>query len=202
MTPATQQSNISTSLRFSAVLSRKGDTEAALRDLADGVRAELGNDPLDLAFIFFSSHHIPKAGLVTSMIRDELRAETVLGCSGEGVIAGGEEVETAPALTLWAARLPGVHVTPLRSSFSQLQDQIQMSGWPEPGTEDATFFIFADPFSTPLHDVLSVLNERYPNAQAVGGLVGGGHGPNENRLLINEELLTGGLIGVRLTGPL
>jgi small ligand-binding sensory domain FIST len=202
MTLLTERSDTSTTLRFAAALSRKADTEAALRDLADEIHAHLGQAPLDLAFLFFSSHHAPHARLIASMIRDELRAETCLGCSGEGIIAGSEELETSPAITVWAARLPQVRVTPLRLSFSDVQDQIQMGGWPDATAEDGTFLLLADPFSTPVQDVLSILNDRYPNGQAVGGLVGGGHGPGENRLLRNEELFEGGLVGVRLTGRL
>ncbi|MBA5866557.1 MAG: hypothetical protein GDA67_07660 [Nitrospira sp. CR1.3] len=196
------QTRTSTALQFAAALSRKTDTEAALRDLTDEIRAQLGRAAVDLAFVFFSSHHAEKAGLIASMIREELLVETCLGCSGEGVIAGPEELEAAAALTLWVARLPQVRVTPLRLSFSQVQDQVQMAGWPEPTVEDSTFILLADPFSTPLHDVLSVLNDRYPGGKAVGGLVGGGHGAGENRLLRNGDLFDGGLVGVQLAGPL
>lgn len=192
----------STALRFAVALSRKTDTEAALRDLADMIRDQIGNAPVDLAFVFFSAHHAAKAELIAPMIREELHVHTCLGCSGEGIIAGGEELETAAGLTLWVARLPRVSVTPLRLSFSETQDQIHMPGWPEPTAGDSTFILLADPFTTPLHDVLTVLNDRYPGGKAVGGLVGGGHGRGENRLIRNDELFDGGLVGVQLSGPL
>jgi len=194
------QTNTATALRFASALSRKTDTEAALRDVADEIRQQLGHDPVDLAFVFFSPHHAGYAGMIAAMVREELQAGTCLGCSGEGIIAGEEELEATAALTLWAARLPQVRVLPLRSSFSEVQDQIQIAGWPAPHAEDSTFILLADPFSTPLPDVLSVLNDRYPNGKAVGGLVGGGRGPGENRLLRNDEVFDGGLVGVQLTG--
>ncbi|MDF0645687.1 MAG: FIST N-terminal domain-containing protein [Nitrospira sp.] len=196
------QTGASTALRFAVALSRKTDTEAALRDLADVVRDHIGQAPVDLAFVFFSPHHAANAELIAPMIREELRVHTCLGCSGEGVIAGAEELETAAALTLWVARLPHVSVKPLRLSFSQAQDQIQMPGWPEPTAGESTFILLADPFTTPLTDVLTVLHERYPGGKAVGGLVGGGHGRGENRLIRNDELFDGGLVGVQLSGPL
>ncbi len=201
MTQATA-SKASTALQFASALSRNHDTEAAVRDLADAIRAQIGQAPLDLGFVFFSAHHAEKARLIAAMIREELRIDVCLGCSGEGVIAGAEELETAAALTLWVAALPKVCVTPLRLSFSQLQDQVQMAGWPEPSTDPSTFILLADPFTTPLHDVLSVMADRYPNGQAVGGLAGGGHGAGENRLIRNDEVFEGGLVGVQLTGPL
>jgi small ligand-binding sensory domain FIST len=202
MMTQTIQSNTSTALLFASALSHKTDTEAAVRDLADAVRAQLGRATLELAFVFFSPHHAKKADLVATMIQEELSIEVCVGCSGEGVIADHEEFETAPALTLWVASLPQVRVTPLRMAFSQTQDQIQMAGWPEPSAEPSTFLLLADPFTTPVHDVLSVMADRYPNGLALGGLCGGGHGPGENRLVRNAEVFDGGVVGVQLSGPI
>ena len=199
----TQQTHSQTSaaLRFASALSRNTDTEAAVRDLADAVRAQIGQGTLDLAFVFFSAHHAEKAHLIATMMRDELSVEVCLGCSGEGIIAGAEELETAAALTLWVASLPHVRVTPLRLAFSQTQDQIQIAGWPTPSAEGSTFILLADPFTTPVHDVLTIMADRYPNGKAVGGLAGGGHGAGENRLIKNGEVFNGGLVGVQLSGP-
>ena len=122
------QSHTATGLRFMSALSRKTDTEAAVRDLADAVRMHIGRTAIHLAFVFFSPHHSHKADLIARMLREELVIEVCLGCSGEGVIADGEELETAAALTLWVACLPGVRLTPLRLAFSQIHDQIQMPG--------------------------------------------------------------------------
>lgn len=191
-----------TALQFASALSRSADTEAAVRDLADTISAQLGPHPIDMVLVFFSAHHSEKAGLIASMLREALGDALCLGCSGEGVIAGAEELETAPALTLWAARLPGVRLTPLRLSFSQSRDQLQLADWPDPHAALSTFLLLADPFSTPMHDVLSMMADRYPNAQAAGGLAGGGRGPEENRLLLNGALFDHGLVGVHLAGPL
>ncbi len=195
------QDRVSTALRFASALSRNSDTEAAVRDLVDAVREQIGSAPFDVAFVFFSAHHAEQARMIATMIHEFLGVKVCLGCSGEGVIAGAQELETAPALTLWVASLPNVRLTPLRLSFSDSQDQFQMAGWPDPHCEPSTFILLADPFSTPMHDVLSVLAERYPNGRAVGGLAGGGHGPGANCLLLNGNVVEGGLIGVQLCGP-
>lgn len=196
------QNQISAALHFASALSRKTDTEAAVRDLADAIRNQLGSTTVDLAFVFFSAHHADKAGLIASMVREELPTALCLGCSGEGVIAGAEELETGAALTLWVASMPGVRLTPLRLSFSHTRDQVQMAGWPEPSAEPSTFILLADPFTTPIHDVLSVMADRYPNGKAIGGLAGGGHGAGDNRLLRNGEVFDGGLVGAQLAGPI
>ena len=42
------------------------------------------------------------------------------------------------------------------------------------GESAPVMLLFADPFSTPMQDVLTVIEERYPDAHALGGLAGGG----------------------------
>lgn len=199
---SSKQRHALTTLQFASALSRNPDTEAAVRDLAEVVRARIGRAAIHLACVFFSPHHSEKAALVAEMIRDELPAEISLGCSGEGVIAGGEEWETPAALTLWVASLPDVRITPLRLSFDQAQDRIQMRGWPDPSSEPGTFILFADPFTTPIPDVLSVMADRYPNGKAIGGLAGGGRGSGENRLIRNGEAFDAGLVGIQISGPI
>lgn len=96
-----------------------------------------------------------------------------VGCTGEGIIATGCEIETGPAATLWAAHLPGATVSPLRLSFSNVHDQFSLQEWPDlevTGSARPVLLLFADPFSTPMQDVLSLIEERYPYAMALGGL--------------------------------
>ena len=50
------------------------------------------------------------------------------------------------------------------------------------GEAAPVMMLFADPFSTPMQDVLTVIEERYPEARALGGLAGGGQDIGENRL--------------------
>src|SRR3954462_11819885 len=107
-------------LQFATALSRHTDTDAATRDLADAIRIQIGTTPIDLAFVFFSTHHTTKIAMISAMLQNELRAKVCLGCSGEGVIAGSEEIETSAALTVWVACLPEIPVTPLQISVSQL----------------------------------------------------------------------------------
>jgi small ligand-binding sensory domain FIST len=202
MTTQSTGTTIPTTLQFATALSRKTDTEAATRDLADAIRMQIGGAPIDLLFAFFSIHHAASASMISAMLQRELQVKVCLGCSGEGVIAGSEEIETAPALTVWAAHLPGVRLTPLQISVSQLQDQIRMPGWPEPGIEDSTFLLLADPFSTPMQEVLSIMTDRYPHGTVGGGLAGGGQDSGENRLFLNGQVFDGGLVGVQLTGPI
>ncbi|NWF72585.1 MAG: FIST C-terminal domain-containing protein [Nitrospirae bacterium] len=197
-----QSTTTPATLQFATALSRRTDTRAAIGELADSIRMQIGTAPIDLAFVFFSPHHASNSSMISTMLQRELGANVCLGCSGEGVIAGSEEIETAAALTLWVASLPDVQLTPLQLSVSHLQDQIRMPGWPEPGLEDSIFLLLGDPFSTPMQEVLSLMTDRYPQCTVGGGLAGGGQDAGENRLLLNDQSFDGGVVGVQLTGPI
>lgn len=187
-------------MQFAVALSKQTDTDAAALEVAAAIRTRLGGTPIDLACVFFSAHHTEGVGRLAEVLTETLRSKLLLGCSGEGVIAGAEELETTPALTVWAAVLPDVHLHPLHSSFSPTQDQFHLTGWPIPGVDDGSFLLFADPFTTPVQDILGILDDRYPGAQAIGGLVGGGQEVGANRLVLNDQVYDGGLVGVRLSG--
>ena len=190
-------------LRFASALTRLGNVQAAADELILAIRKELGPAQIDVAFLFISAQHAEQADALSQAIRTALSPVTLVGCTGEGVIATGQEIETGPAATLWAAHLPGVITHPLRLSFSSVHDQFLLRDWPETDYADDTapvMMLFADPFSTPMQDVLTVIEEHYPGARTLGGLAGGGQDLGENRLFLDEEVYTDGLVGVALSG--
>jgi small ligand-binding sensory domain FIST len=187
-------------LQFAVALSKTVETEFAARAVAEDIRAQLSTASIDIACLFFSAHHAEQAGVLARTLTRTLAPRLLIGCSGEGVIAGAEELETGPAITVWAGVLPDVNLYPLRSSFSPTRDQFQLLGWPKPEVEAASFLLLAVPFSAPVQDILGILEERYPGTKAIGGLAGGGQEAGMNRLVLNDQVLDGGCVGVRLSG--
>jgi small ligand-binding sensory domain FIST len=189
-------------MKFAVAVSRERDpAEAGLlaaREIKKGL-----SEPADLACLFLSSHYAEHAERVCAAVRDELNPGLLLGCTGEGVIAGSEEIEGEPAVALWAARLPAVRLAPVRLSVIPRDDGHTVSGWPDglDASDGPTFVVFADPFSTPADEVLALLADRYPGSTVIGGLAGGGNDLGENRVMLNEEVHESGLVGVALSGP-
>jgi len=191
-------------MKFAVSASREGNPVEAGLLLARDIKRGLLSEPVDLACLFFSSHYADHAESLSAAVREELRPGLLLGCTGEGVLAKSEEIEGDAAVTLWAARLPVVRLTPVRLSVLQHDEGYSVSGWPEglgAGPERPTFLLFADPFSTPVDEVLALMADRYPGSKAIGGLAGGGNDLGENRLVLNDEVYEGGLVGVALSGP-
>lgn len=164
----------------------------------------MGGFPTDLAFLFFSSHYAENAEELAAAIRQELSPRLLIGCTGEGIITGSEEIEATAAVTLWAAHLPGVSLTPLRLTFDQDEEGFSIDGWPGElgeGSEQPTLILLADPFSTPMDEVLSLIADQCPGSIVIGGMAGGGHDLGQNRMLFNHEVYDGGVVGVAVAGP-
>lgn len=190
-------------MRFASALTRKGDVQQAAEELIQAIKTQLGPSQIDLAVLFISADHVEQAETLSYQLRRALAPLALVGCTGEGIIATGREVETGAAATLWAAHLPGVTTQPLHLSFSNLHDQFSLRGWPEPhvaGSAAPVLLLFADPFSTPMQDVLPLIEERYLGAVALGGLAGGGQDLGGNRLFLDDEVYRDGLVGVALAG--
>ena len=190
-------------LQFAVAISQETDPAEAGQALAESIAQQIGHGRIDLAFLFLSAHYAPQAQDLATAVHDRLAPSVLLGCTGEGIIAGGEEIETAAAVTLWVARLPGVQLTPLRLVASP-EGSDCVRGWPEhlgSASDTPVFFLLADPFSTPMNEVLSLISERCPGASAIGGLAGGGQDFGANRMLLNGEVFDRGLVGVALAGP-
>jgi small ligand-binding sensory domain FIST len=190
-------------MKFAAAMSRERTPAEAGRLVAREIKAALQAEPVDLACLFFSSHYADQAEALNAAVREELNPGLVLGCTGEGVMAGLEEIEGEAAVTLWAARLPGVRMAPVRLTVTQRDEGYAVSGWPEAlgGPDRPTFLVFADPYSTPADEVLAMLADRYPGSKAIGGLAGGGSDLGENRLVLNDDVFESGLVGAAVSGP-
>jgi small ligand-binding sensory domain FIST len=189
-------------VQFASAVSKEMNAAEAGRTLAGQIECILQNGPIDLACLFLSSHYAEHAEELSSTVFDRLSPRVLLGCTGEGIIAGSEEIESAPAVTLWAAQLPGTSLTPWRLSGAQEGGDVGVMEWPDlhATSESSTLLVFADPFSIPMDEVLLGMADHCPGSVAIGGMAGGGHDEGENRLLLNEGIYESGLIGVAISG--
>src|SRR4051812_5867319 len=113
-------------MRFHAGLSEDESTPHAADELITAARQAIP-DP-DLAFVFFTAHHLAEADALLAKLSDGLDPGALIGCSGEGVIGPEREVERAPGIALLVAKLPGVNVHPFHIARGDWRDLLADSG--------------------------------------------------------------------------
>ncbi len=179
-------------MKWSSAVSTAPLLADAVAEATARVRRELGDVAPDFAVVFVSPHHEASYDAVPELVRAGLECRTLLGCSAGGVIGGGHEVEDAPGLSLTAAMLPGVRLTPFHTSE------------PEPpriaADDPAQFVICPEPFSFDAESFVHALDRAHPGSTVIGGVASGARHPGENALFLDGAVHRDGLVGVALAG--
>ncbi len=184
-------------MQWASAVSTEQDTATAISAAAAAVRSELHAAP-DLIVAFASAHHRDRYNEVSALARRELGSGLLIGCSAGGVIGGGKEVEQQPGLSLTAAALPDVVVTPFHlgdDNFSAWQQYLALAATAEPH-----FLLLAEPFTCDPEPFLRHLDRVYPASSKIGGLASGGRESGQNALFLGEQTLDAGLVGISLSG--
>ena len=184
-----------------ATLSTKVDTEAAAKEVCQGIA---GMDA-DLVVLFASHHHAEEVETLVSEVWDGVSARNLIGCLADGVIGPTHEIERAPAVALWAAKLPGApRILPFVLDQQDVEgfegpdewlDRIGVSAKDKPG-----FLVLPEPFSIDAERTLDRLDEVFPGCTIAGGMASGGTSPRQNRLFLNDQVIRQGMVGVSITG--
>ena len=190
------------SLRVGAGLSTKRSGLAATEEALGAALAPLKGGIPDLAFLFVAPQFEDELESIVESANASLGGGTLLGCVAGGVIGTEHEVEDAPAVSAWAARLPGVKVRPFTLTYTEEEEHAVFDGLEEVPTRapDSVLVMLADPYTFPAHLLLGHLNEHAPGLPVVGGMASGGIIAGRTRLIADEEIITEGAIGAILEG--
>lgn len=211
---AASRSGRGTRMQCAVALSRQTQVREAVKELSAGLQRQLVRG-VDLLLVFFTSEYHVEIEKLCFALRRSLTPRVLLGCTGEGIIAGDCELEGVPSVVVLAASLPGVTLSPFAipvrdwesllsdASGSRIRQRAGMAS-SDPDASDATraFVLLADPFSTPVVEWLHALDHACPGGiPAVGGMASGGMHAGDNRLIVQEEIIEDGAVGVRIAGP-
>jgi small ligand-binding sensory domain FIST len=188
---------------FAASCSRATNTSDAIRSVTEEIRAALGKAEPDFSFLFVSHAHSEGFSQLASRICEATGTKVLIGCTGETVIGGGEEIESGPVLSLWSALVPGANVETFSVRFERTADGIVTSGLPAipgDGSEIRAVFMLAEPFSSAPHTVIDHFDAESPGVPVLGGMASGGHGAGENRLFHNSHEVKNGAVGIVVRG--
>lgn len=194
-------------MKWTSFVSEEPFLEGALREASAAIDRQLDGVSPDLVLVFVSPQHGEDYGELAKLLRALFPVAVILGCSGGGVVGGGREVERAAAVSVTAAVLPGVRVSPFHLDSDQTDLLVQEPAlWREfldlEGQEPVQFLILPDPDTCDARSVLWSLDQEFPVAAKCGGLASGAERPGENALFLNDELYAEGLVGVALAGAL
>lgn len=172
--------------------------------MAGQLDVRLGHEPPDLVLAFVSPHHRRDWARVPALVREAFPNALLLGCSAGGVIGDGHEIEDGAAISLTAARLPGVELRGFHvdddsfpSDPTEWREQIGMTGEPDPH-----LIVLPDPFSSDAPALITALDEACPAGVTLGGLASGGARPGENVLFCERSAHRRGAVGVAMRGNL
>jgi small ligand-binding sensory domain FIST len=188
---------------FAASHSRATNTSDAIRTVTAEVRGALGGLEPDFSFLFVSQAHADSFSQLPSRICEATGTKVLIGCTGETVIGGSDEIESGPALSLWSAVLPEAQIEPFAVRFERTVDGIVTSGLPGIAADGPLLravFMLADPYSSAPHTVLDHFEAECPGVPILGGLASGGGRPGENRLFHNSHEVRHGAVGLVLRG--
>src|ERR687898_120108 len=122
-------------LTFGAAISTAPDHQQALDHVIPAALDQLGGAP-DLVICFFSMEHAGAAAGIALSLSERTGTSAIIGCTAQGVIGDGRELEGEPALAVWMARLPDVAVKPFALQVLPLEDGVGVSGWPDLAPEE------------------------------------------------------------------
>ena len=178
---------------WASALSTRQDTDVALAEIEQSIWKQLDGRRPDLVCAFVSSHHGKNYPYIAEQCNELFRPSASVGCSGAGLVGGGDERESGPGIALCVAHLPDVSISP----FHICQEQCPSA---DAGPDAWAQLVGADR-SLPTHFVLMAnlagLDFAYPGCTQVGGLASA---LDDNVLFLNRSLHANSLIGIALQG--
>jgi small ligand-binding sensory domain FIST len=122
------------------------------------------------------------------------------------VIGSHHEIEAGPALSVVAARLPGVTISPFLlpsgSDADELDDPLEFDRH-APGLHGAEILLLmGDPFTLDAQRLLQAINHHQPGLRVAGGMASAGQQRGQNALFLNDWLAQDGGVALALSGDL
>lgn len=190
---------------FSIAAHWPGDfDEAGLQHWAANVRARLAAPQVSLGLVFMAPKFFPHAKQVLEILRVHAKIPLLAGCSSQSLIAGGEELEENPGLTLGLYALPGADL----KAFHFKQEQVEEANGPgywrlETGIEPEQtngWLAFIDPFHLDSEAWLHTWNEAYAPLPVMGGLASGDFTEQHTQVYLNGDVFDEGGVAISVGG--
>ena len=193
-------------MKWSSKISDATDFETAVRECLTGIEADLSVQP-DILIAFVSPDFEPSYPNLPCLISEYFPETILIGCSGNGVIGNGMEVEHRAGISLTGAEMPNVSITPFHINDIELPDGDQgpekwESLFKVKNISEPKFIILADPFSVEIQNLVNGMDYAFPNSTIIGGIASGGSQQGTNAIYLNRDTFAGGVVGIALHGDI
>jgi small ligand-binding sensory domain FIST len=185
-------------VRIGVGVSTVPDARQAAVEAAAHARDELAGEAPSLAVLLGSRSHSDKAVDVLNAVQEMLEPPALIGCIAQTIVAGRREIEDEPAVAVWLAS--GLAAETFQLDFVRTGSGGLLTGYRFDRTTHDMHLLLPDPYTFPSSLLIEHLNTDLPGTTVVGGVVSGGRGPGDTRLFRDQDVLTSGLVGVRLPG--
>ena len=185
---------------FASALSQHPIATQAVGEAAGEILERLDGEGCDLAVCFASTHHVGAFEDIGPALRNILEPRVLIGGTAVAVAGGAHEIEENPALTVFAARLDGATLMPVTLRVQETPDGAALTGWPSLDRPPGSLLLFADPFTFPVDAFLQRVNRDLPGLQIIGGLASAAGSPGGNRLVLDDNVVDEGAVGVFVDG--
>jgi small ligand-binding sensory domain FIST len=191
-------------MRAAVAIGQQPTWQDALAEATSLMPIVPSGETIDLAFLFASSVYAEEFPELVACARRATRARLLIGCSSQGVIGTGREVEGQPALALLTFSLPGAVLRPVRLAQGTLEQCRGPEAWygmTRVSPDDVTaWFLFGDPFTLDVEGLLVAWWEAYPGTPMVGGMASGDLRLRRTHVFLNDEVYDRGAVAVALGG--
>jgi small ligand-binding sensory domain FIST len=181
-----------------------GFEEAGLQTWAEQLRRELGPSGVSLGLVFMTPRFFPYAKQTLEILQVHARIPLLAGCSSQGLIVGGEEVEQNAGLTLGLYALPGAELKGVHFTQAQVEEANGPGYWHlETGCEPQAingWLVFIDPFHLDSENWLRGWNEAYASLPIMGGLASGDFREQTTQVYLNGEVFEEGGVAIAVGG--
>ncbi len=185
-------------MRIGVGVSTAPDARQAAVEAAAHARDELAGAAPSLAVLLGSRSHTDKAVDVLNAVQEMLEPPALIGCVAQAIVAGRHEIEDRPAVAVWLAS--GLAAETFQLDFVRTGSGGLITGYRFDRTARDLHLLLPDPYTFPSSLLVEHLNTDLPGTTVVGGVVSGGRAPGDTRLFRDHDVLTSGLVGVRLPG--
>jgi small ligand-binding sensory domain FIST len=176
------------------------DWQKALRDLF----VQMRGNPVDVALLFASAEYSDHFPEIVRRVRRELGASLLIGCSGQGIVGTGVEMEDVPCLSLLTLSLPGAALRAVRFTQAMVESCTRPQQWRDrlniPLDDVNSWLIFADPFQMDCEGLISGLAGAYASQPMLGGLASCGTRERRTYVFLNDDVFDEGGVGLAIGG--